>query len=73
MPLPLPVPSSEALRSDRNDSGCKTMRIQSTDKREDCKTKVQTQARLAAFDAAETKELVKQKVIGKSRPETSKA
>jgi len=47
------VPSSEALRSDRNDSGCNTMRLQSTDKREDRQTRLQTQVRQVAFDAAE--------------------
>ena len=73
VPVPLAVPSSEALRSERNDSGCDTMSIQSTDKQEDSQTRLQTQARQIAFDAAEMRELLKQKVIGNSRLKTSKA
>lgn len=73
VPVPLAVPSSEALRSECNDSGCDTMSIQSTDKQEDSQTRLQTQARQIAFDAAEMRELLKQKVIGNSRLKTSKA
>ena len=73
VPLPLAVPSSEALRSERNDSGCDTMSIQSTDKQEGSQTRLQMQARQIAFDAAEMRELLKQKVIGNSRLKTSKA
>ncbi|KAA6428959.1 MAG: hypothetical protein FRX49_01069 [Trebouxia sp. A1-2] len=41
------------IKRDRNDSGCNTIEIQSTDKQEDRKTRVHMQARQTAFDAGE--------------------